>query len=173
MTGGVEIERVFLLRAMPGLPPGAEAIEIEQGYLDPPADVPTRAGGANDGPREGRLRRLRFPDGRVEHQHAVKEGFGLIRRERERTISAAEFDRAWPCTAGRRLRKTRHRVREGDRVWEVDRFHELDLVLAEVELPHPDAAAPLPPWLTPFIVREVTDEPAYRNFSLARKAGLV
>jgi hypothetical protein len=36
-----------------------------------------------------------------------------------------------------------------------------------------DTPLEIPPWLAPFVEREVTDEPAFRNFELARRAGLL
>ncbi|MFO0872398.1 MAG: hypothetical protein U0575_00315 [Phycisphaerales bacterium] len=164
----LEIERSYLLRAMPPLPTdetGAidgtvvEVLRIAQGYL--PDDAKSTLG------VEGRLRRLEHVDGRVELRHTVKTGFGLVRTEVERSIDAAEFNRLWPHTAGRRLTKTRHRIRAGDFAWEIDRFHEVDLVLAEVELPSATTVAPIPSWLAPLVVREVTDEPEYRNSQIA------
>jgi len=165
-----EIERVFLLSAMPAPMPAGEAWRIEQGYL-PSA----RHGGAAapEGILEGRLRRIERPDGRVEFVHTLKRGVGLVREEVERTMDAAEFAREWPRTAGRRLSKVRTRVREGDRTWEVDRFTNMPLVLAECELPAVDAPLAIPAWLAPWIDREVTDDPAFRNYELARRAGLV
>jgi CYTH domain-containing protein len=161
-----EIERVFLLRAVPDpLPPG-EVWRIEQGYLPPAAgDDPTRL--------EGRLRRIAHADGRVEHVHTLKRGVGLVREEVERTIDAATFEREWPRTAGRRLAKVRTRIADGDRTWEVDRFLSIPVALAECELPSPDAPLAIPAWLAPFIEREVTEEPAFRNSELARRAGLL
>jgi CYTH domain-containing protein len=150
----VEIERVFLLRGMPDAMPAGVALRIEQGYLP--------AGGG----LEGRLRRVTWPDGTVEH------GVGLVREEVERAVPADEFDREWPRTAGRRLSKVRTKVRAGDRTWEVDRFESLPVVLAECELPSADATLEIPPWLAPWIEREVTEEPAFRNYELARRAGL-
>jgi CYTH domain-containing protein len=41
-------------------------------------------------------------------------------------------------------------------------------VLAEVELDAVHEVAELPPWLAPFVEREVTGEPAYFNTVLAR-----
>jgi CYTH domain-containing protein len=157
----LEIERVFLLRAMPDLPPGAEALRIEQGYLPEPGE----------GDVEGRLRRTTRPDGRVKLVHTVKKGLGLVREESERELDEAEFDRLWPRTAGRRLTKTRHVVPCGALRWEVDRFDGFDLVLAEIELPAPDTPVTLPAWLAPHVVREVTEEPAFRNYELARRHG--
>ena len=161
-----EIERVFLLSALPtGMPPG-EVWQIDQGYL-PPAD------GTASAQLEGRLRRIVHPDGREEFIHTVKRGTGLVREESERTVDRHEFEREWPRTAGRRLRKVRTRIAVGDRTWEVDRFLDLPVVLAECELPAVDAPLAIPDWLAPAIVREVTEEPAFRNFELARRAGLL
>jgi len=158
----LEIERVFLLERPPELPPGAEAIEIEQGYL--PDDE------AGDGPfAEGRLRRKRYPDGRVACVHTIKRGEGMVREEQERAIDEAELEAAWPRTAGRRIRKTRHRVDDGGRTWEVDVFRDMDLAMAEVELDSAEAEVELPAWLAPVVRREVTDDPRYRNYELARR----
>jgi len=164
-----EIERVFLLRGHPEPMPSGETWRIEQGYLPPAAD----AGSGDDGMLEGRLRRIERPDGSVRHVHTVKRGFGLVREEIEREIDADAFAREWPRTEGRRLSKVRTRVRAGDRTWEVDRFLDLPVVLAECELPSADAPLEVPPWLAPFVEREVTEEPAFRNFELARRAGLL
>ncbi len=166
MTAPLEIERVFLLARMPDLPPGAEVVHIEQGYLPD-------AGDDEANPVEGRLRRTRRASGEVRCFHTVKKGLGLVRTEVERELPEEEFERLWPSTAGRRLIKTRHKVRAGDLTWEVDRFEGLDLVLAEVELPDAAHEAPLPAWLAPHVVREVTEDPEYRNFAIARRLGRV
>ena len=95
-------------------------------------------------------------------------GKGLARVELEDETDAALFDRLWPLTEGRRVRKRRYRVREGERVWEIDQFLDRELVLAEVELPSVEAAVELPAWLRPHVVREVTEEAEYKNENLAR-----
>jgi adenylate cyclase len=163
-----EIERTYLLDGMPALPYGTERLRIEQGYL-PERDVNV-SGEAADQP-EGRLRRMTMPDGAVELEHVVKRGSGLVRSEDQFPITPEAFERLWPLTQGRRISKTRYRVACDDggerRVWEVDAFDDLNLVLAEVELPHRDAKAPIPDWLRPHIVREVTEEKQYRNYELA------
>jgi adenylate cyclase len=164
-----EIERVFLLRAVPEPMPAGETWHIEQGYLP----VTGEDGPGHAGMLEGRLRRIERPDGSVRHVHTLKRGTGLVREELEREIDAATFAGAWPRTEGRRLSKVRTRVREGHLTWEVDRFMGLPVILAECELPAADAPLPIPAWLAPWVEREVTDDPAYRNYELARRAGLV
>jgi len=182
----LEIERKFLLDGPPAMPEGAEALMIEQGYLPPDAgpESPDHAGpdalgrsGSEGRPHsaqaddhtEGRLRRITTAAGEVHYQHTIKEGAGLVRRETNRSITAAEFESLWPRTAGRRLTKTRWRVREGDVVWEIDHIEDPEVDLAEVELPRADAQVEIPPWLSPRIVREVTDDPAFTNYELAMR----
>jgi len=60
-------------------------------------------------------------------------------------------------------------------VWGNDYFH-LDVFagdpsheLLEVELTDPDAHVVLPPLLEPFVVAEVTDDPAWRNSAVAAR----
>lgn len=162
-----EIERVWVLRSMPAVPPGAEQWTIDQGYL-PHADGDSAAAGFP----EGRLRRIERPDGSVTYRHTIKRGTGLVREEIERAITAEEYARWWPATAGRRIEKTRYRIGAAsaggvDLVWELDRFHGLPLVMLEVELPDERHAVELPAWARDLVVREVTDDPRYRNAALA------
>jgi CYTH domain-containing protein len=97
----------------------------------------------------------------------VKEGSGLTRLEVEEIVTPEVFARFWPLTEGRRLRKRRYRVADGDLIWEIDEFLDRDLVLAEVELPEALTDVQIPGWLQPHVGREVTEEPAYSNFRLA------
>lgn len=174
----LEIERKFLLSTTPVIPPGAEIWRIEQGYLGDSPVAPSIAdaasGGASGGGMirvgGGRLRRVIMPDGSVVCTHTIKSGSGLVRSELERAISNQQFEDRWPATSGRRLRKLRHRVREHDRIWEIDVFDQMDLVLAEVELSSPDEVVQIPRWLKAHIVREVTDDPGYTNASIAARA---
>jgi CYTH domain-containing protein len=150
----MEVERKYLLS---GLPPEAAAApfdDIDQGWL----------------PGERLIERFRrvWSDGREAWYRTVKLGHGLARLEIEEPTTREIFDAIWPLTDGCRVRKRRHRVPAGDLVWEIDAFADRDLVLAEVELPHPEATAEMPAWLAPYVVREVTDDPTYVNRNLAR-----
>jgi adenylate cyclase len=184
---GIEIERKWLLT---GLPPRIEAFEqgdadpeidrlrLRQGYLraatEDEIDALAAAGTEIERIDFGRLRSIESADG-VQHVLTAKSGSGLVRREIERSISAAVFEAAWPETAGRRIEKTRWQVREGDGlVWEVDRFDAIDLVLVEVEVVDEIAAnaVAIPDWLAGSIDREVTHEPLYTNAEIALRAGL-
>ena len=173
-----EIERVYLLRALPTPLPHGEVWRIDQGYLPLQSQVidgNSHGSGAPIPPHqlEGRLRRITHSDGSVEHIHTIKSGVGLVRQETERSIDAETFAREWPRTVGRRLEKLRTRITVGDRLWEIDQFTHIPVVLAECELPSIDTPLDIPDWLAPFIVREVTEEPAFRNAELALRSGLL
>lgn len=92
---------------------------------------------------------------------------GCCRRETERSIC---LGLAWRLLREQRIgdliEKTRYRVEYCDFVWEVDIFHGANsgLVIAEIELLHPDDVFPLPSWIGP----EVTDDPRYSNSALSR-----
>jgi CYTH domain-containing protein len=160
----VEIERKYLLDGLPKLPDGVTSWQIEQGYLPQPEDPVS-------GFVEGRIRRTVGPDGHAVMSHTVKRGDGVERSEVERPMTADEFELHWPDTHGRRVKKVRHRVRGSlgsiPVTWEIDQFLDRDLVLAEVEIPAKDVEICFPDWLAPHVVREVTDDRAYRNYSLA------
>jgi CHAD domain-containing protein/CYTH domain-containing protein len=149
----VEIERKYLLTALPSLPEG-DVLTIEQGYL-PGAQLIERLRREVNGTGE-RLTRT------------VKVGTGLVRTEIEEATTRDVFDALWPLTAGRRVTKRRHRIADGDMTWEIDEFTDRNLVLAEVELAHDLDRPELPAWLEPLVVREVTGEAEYVNANLAR-----
>ena len=167
----LEIERVFLLDRMPDVPPSlssvAEHWRIEQGYLSPSDPIPGHE------MVEGRLRRITHDDGSIELKHTVKSGLGLVRTERERTIEDSEFQVLWPATKGRRIHKIRLRIDVEGQIWEIDQFSDRDLVLAEAELPTVETPLSIPEWLQPHIIREVTEEGAFRNFHLATQQGFL
>ena len=153
-TPGVEIERKYLLVGLPPLLRSAPSREIRQGWLPGQRLVE-------------RLRHVRGPDG-DRWFRTIKVGAGVARVELEEETSGELFDQLWSLTQGRRVAKRRYAVGDGSVVWEIDEFIDRDLVLAEIELPDPDTEVRLPDWLRSFVVREVTDDPAYTNRNLAR-----
>lgn len=150
-----EIERKYLLRALPEMPRVSGVLQIEQGYI------------AGEKLIE-RLRREQHQDGLVKYYRTVKLGTGVKRVEIEDETDRSTFEHLWQLTEGRRLRKRRHLVPNGDDLWEIDEFTDRDLVLAELEIDSEDAHIRIPEWLRVVLVREVTDERAYGNRSLAR-----
>lgn len=149
----VEIERKFLLRALPPACEGREAIEIDQGYLPGERLIE-------------RIRRKRTATGEA-YVRTVKLGEGMVRIEVEEACTADVFQKLWSLTEGRRVRKRRYPVPDGSLVWEIDEFLDRALWLAEVELPTEDTEVALPGWLAPYVEREVTSDPEYVNANLA------
>jgi CYTH domain-containing protein len=149
MAIGTEIERKFLLDALPPQLAFARRTAILQGYL------------ALDGDTEVRVRRTPRGD-----TLTIKHGGGEVRVEEELELDARRADALWELTEGRRLQKTRRMMRvEGLEVSVDEYFGELaGLVVAEVEFDDERAAREFmpPAWFG----REVTGEAAYANRSL-------
>lgn len=155
MSVPIEIERKYLLRGLPEFPRASVILDIDQGYL--PGEKLVE-----------RLRREQSHEGVVRYYRTVKIGSGVERIELEEEADEAVFQHLWLLTEGRRLRKRRYVVPNGDDMWEIDEFLDRPLVLAELELDRADATVKIPDWLKPVLVREVTDEKEYTNRSLAR-----
>jgi CHAD domain-containing protein/CYTH domain-containing protein len=153
-TLGVEIERKYLLRSLPEVVHEIQPLRIRQGYL--PGVLLLE-----------RIREVQSSNGPTWYR-TVKSGTGISRIELEDETSREVFESMWPLTDGKRVLKQRYKVSDGDLVWEIDEFTDRDLVLAEVELHSADAAVEPPSWLAPHVVGEVTEDPAYTNYSLAR-----
>jgi CYTH domain-containing protein len=150
----LEIERKFLLHALPDVVRERAGIRIAQGWLP------------GERLRE-RLRRSVHPDGRVEWTRTVKVGTGISRVEVEEDTGAVLFETLWPLTAHARVEKVRYAITDGALTWEIDVFLDRELLLAEVELPSEHTPIRFPPWLAPCVTREVTGDPTYVNANLA------
>jgi len=153
----LEIERKYLLRACPPAARAVAPVRIEQGW------IPGQA-------LRERLRRLTAPDGTVSCWRTVKLGPAAARVEVEEIAPPALFGAMWELTRPARVLKDRYVVPHGAHTWEIDVFLDRDLVLAEVELGDVTEAVTLPPWLAPYLERDVTGDPAYFNATLARPA---
>jgi adenylate cyclase len=145
----VEVERKFLVSEPPDLD-ASVSDEIEQGYL---------ATGS-----EGEVRLRRTGDRLV---LTAKRGVGLSRGEAEVGLDREAFDRLWPLTEGRRLRKRRHLIPDAALTIELDVYEgELEgLIVAEVEFRTEEEARSFEPpeWLG----EDVTGDRRYLNQTLA------
>lgn len=153
-TGGVEIERKFLVDQVPADLHLVPCEQIDQGYL------------ALDGPVELRLRRR----GARPPTMTVKAGRGKARTEDELPLPEERFAALWPFTEGRRLRKLRYVLdRGGGPPVELDVYLGWlrGLMTAEVEFASIEACAAYrpPAWLG----GEITGDPNYRNQALAQR----
>lgn len=153
MSGGVEIERKFLVERVPSDLDAHPSYDLEQGYL-----------AITD---EGVEVRIRQRDGAAALL-TIKSGGGQERLEEEIEIDDRRFRALWPLTDGRRIQKTRYLIPIADALKiELDVYHgKLDgLRTAEVEFDTADAAGAFEPpsWFGP----EVTDDQRYKNKRLA------
>ena len=149
----VEIERKFLVQG-DGWRDGSRGVPIRQGYLPTTAEATVRircAGAAAFITIKG---------------SSDREGLARPEYEYEIPLRDAEELLSTLCPHPV-IEKTRHEVRFGKCKWYVDVFGDANegLVLAEVEMDHVGVDVPLPPW----IGREVTADPRYKNSSLAKR----
>ena len=149
----MEIERKFLVDALPPDIDRHPASALEQGYVAIHAD--------------GTEARIRRRDGAS--MLTIKSSGGLVRVEEELEIDDATFERLWPLTEGRQIEKVRH-LSPADppaQVIELDVYGgDLDgLVVAEIEFEsEAEADAFVPPaWLG----RDVTGDARFKNQRLA------
>jgi adenylate cyclase len=149
-----EIERKYLIERLPDDLERHPSEPIDQGYLT--------AGGEG---AEVRVRR------RGEATVlTVKAGAGRSREEEELAIDPERFERLWRLTAGRRLRKRRHRIPlPGGVEAELDVYLDAleGLRVVEVEFPSEEAADAFraPAWFGP----EITGDARYSNRELAER----
>ena len=147
-----EIERKFLLAGDAWRGEVDRAERMVQGYLNDEGPVSVRA--RIVGPRAW--------------LNIKSRTLGISRDEFEYEIPLADAERMLDhLTTGPVIDKTRHFVRHGGLLWEIDEFHgENDgLIVAEVELEHVDQPFDRPTWLG----EEVSHEARYYNVSLVKK----
>jgi CHAD domain-containing protein len=145
-----EPEQRLLLSGLPEEARGEEE-EQEQGWLPGGRESfgAVRAGGAE-----------RFFRGTL-------QGKGERRFEVVEDIPRQQFEDYWPLTEGRRLRRRRHRSAAAP-AWCFDEYLDRKLVLA---VSTGGDSPPLPQWLEPVFVRDVSAERGYADEALARRGG--
>jgi adenylate cyclase len=148
---GTEIERKFLVAAIPSPEELGPGVRLRQGYLALDDQVEVRMRSAGDATLL-----------------TIKAGRGLTRTEVELPLDGASADVLWPHAAARSLEKVRHRIDlDAGLTAELDLYEDAlaGLATVEVELPSEEAAA----WFTPppWFGREVTGEPGWSNADLA------
>ena len=154
MSAHYEIERKYLVKlpVFP-LPCKDEATGIEQDYLIAEAGVTERVRHRGD-----------------RYYHTCKRRVSNIcAEERESEITRSEYEellsRRDPKL--RTVRKTRHVFSYRNQIFELDVFDFWKRqAMMEIELESEDTPVELPDFLT--VLREVTDDPAYKNRAMAR-----
>jgi CYTH domain-containing protein len=146
----VEIERKFLV-ASDGWRKQAAGQRFCQGYL-------ARADGVTVRVRRAGSRSYLTVKGKPN---------GLVRPEFEYEVPVEEAEAMFNLCHRPLIEKTRYEVSHAGLVWQVDEFHgdNAGLVLAEVELDHPDQPVDRPAWLG----QEVSHDPRFRNSRLSEQ----
>ena len=152
--GHLNLERCFLLNDVPRLCAETRIEEIYLGWIP------------GNQLREG-VRRV-YGDTGLRHYRQVSFGQGAQNYELEEETSEEVFESLWALTAGRRVRKRRYNIREGASSWEIDEFHDRDLVLARVKGRRGQVRGELPQWLKPHVDREVTGDATFLGRRLGR-----
>ena len=152
-SGPKEIERKFLVTGDAWRAKAKTSTHIEQGYL---------ARG-----RKSTIR-VRIKDGRHATLTIKSREAGASRSEFEYRVSLKDAKAMMELCGKSRIEKQRFTVPHGKLTWEIDVFVSPSegLVIAELELDSEDQQIKLPKW----IGEEVTDDPRYRNSSLADQA---
>lgn len=159
----IEIEFKWLLERKPDLDhpilADADIWEIKQLYL---------VKGEQGRPR---LRRV-CHNGEERYYLTIKDDhFGLARIERESEISKADWKRLSAERDPQRapIEKTRYLFRYEGRLWELDKLHSpVELWLLELEVEDEQDKPDPPEIFGP--LRDVSDDPAYRNAQIAKRA---
>ena len=143
-----EIERKFLVKDDGWREGVHRSQQLRQGYL------------VSD---EVRSVRIRISDKTA--QLNIKSGtLGVSRSEFEYVIPLEDARQLLELCRQPLLEKTRHLVRHGEHIWEVDVFEGANqgLVVAEVELSEPQESFQMPPWAG----EEVSHDTRYYNSCL-------
>lgn len=146
----LEIERKFLPRSEAWRGQVERSVDMKQAYL----------GG------DGVSVRVRLAGDRA-NINIKQLRLGRQREEFEYPVPMEDALRLFELAGGGRIEKTRHYLRHGGLLWEIDEFggRNQGLVVAEVELETSDQAVDIPEWVD----REVTDEDRYYNIALANQ----
>ena len=151
----MEIERQFLVAALPSLPPQSET--LRQGYVALEPEI--------------RIRQI----GNAQYILTVKRGSGLVREEWETAISRQEFEnlskRLEPGT--KLIEKRRYRIQLPDghiAELHIHDGHLSNFAYAEVEFPSANEAASFTP--PEWFGREVTEDARFSYSILAKADGL-
>lgn len=148
-----EIERKFLVNSDAYKAEAQEQIAMRQGFLnrDPERTVRVRVGNGK---------------GKITVK-GISDKAGMSRFEWEKEIPENEALLLLDLCENEIIDKTRYLVAAGSHTIEVDEFSGANegLVIAEIELNHPEETYPKPSWLG----QEVTGDPKYFNAQLSKK----
>lgn len=160
----IEIERRFLMKSVPPLEYDVK-YDIQQHYLSPRD--------AKDTERvRGVCTIINDKAMKDEWIHTVKEPTGgLGMKETEQHINWDAFKIAKE-NSDRSIYKTRHILphysdKRHNLKWEIDEFHHMNLVIAEIEVPSEDYELEIPDTIKGYVLMEITGLQQFSNSNLA------
>ncbi len=149
-----EVERKFLVVSEVFKNEASTVLHIQQGFL------------STDPERTVRVR-LQNGSGKITIK-GISDEAGVSRFEWEYAIPGDEARQLLDLSKGALIAKTRYEVPSGKHLFEVDVFEGENegLIVAEIELEHPDELFERPHWLG----QEITGDPKYYNAQLSINA---
>ena len=150
---GIEIERKFLVQGDVWRSEAHKSTRLRQGYLQTDARRNVRVRIKGDGAKltvKGKI-----------------EGSLVERLEFEYDIPMDDAAQMLALCMDSPIDKTRHEVKLGGFLWEIDEFHGANdgLIVAEIELPDRDTVFERPAWLDD----EVSEDARYLNSNLVAR----
>ncbi|MFW2440623.1 MAG: CYTH domain-containing protein [Arenicellales bacterium] len=147
---GIEIERKFLVKKNLWEASANNGANFKQAYL------------SQGGPCSVRVRR----EGNKANLNIKSATLGIVRQEFEYSIPLDEAEELLSLFCDKTVTKKRYKIDYAGKTWEIDVFtgDNDGLIVAEIELDHPDEDFELPPWAGD----EVSGEARYYNTELAR-----
>lgn len=159
----LEIERKFLLKAMPSKAPD-DVFAIDQYYLKNKSGIWERA------------RTYHSENSGDTYIHTVKKSVSKgVNIEDEKELTKEQFEEFKSnCLSGkfesRFISKERHVYKEGELKWEVDKFGSgYNLIIAEIEIPKKTFKISFPDYISQVALLEVTGIKQFSNRSLSLK----
>ncbi|MEK6828532.1 MAG: hypothetical protein AABY15_00165 [Nanoarchaeota archaeon] len=158
----LEIERKFLLKNIPNFKESVKKIIIHQIYVDV----------------DGKINRYRMSEdvdssivnpNRVYHVCNKKSLSPGVFEEIESEISKDVFD-SMLKKEHRSILKTRHVYEHGGLKWEIDVYHDMKLVMLEVELEDINQPITIPEVIEEQMIVEVTGQRVFSNYNLSTES---
>lgn len=158
----LEIERKFLLKRLPDEKPD-EVIKMDQWYL--------KVGDVYERVRQRQWKST----GKIDWIHTIKNYVDeMTNEEIEKLISPEEYHNfikkcKEPDSDSRYIQKRRLIYKNGNDTWEVDKFLEVDVIIAEIEIPNKEYEVKLPNFIIDNLIYEVTGIKEFSNKNLSDK----
>jgi len=152
----LEIEKKIILKELPPIQYDNE-IKITQYYFK------------NEDDQWERYRKSESDNG-IEYFKTIKKTLRKgVSMEDESNITQEEF-KGKVKLCDRKISKTRYIKTTIDNLfWEVDVFDDIDMVMAEIEIPTEDYEVKYPKWIKGFIVEDVTGNKDFSNRRMAKE----